>query len=66
MDQGGNHATRAQFEQNMDAKLRDPQFTADIGPLLATGFTWDLEAAAESISTNLIQLLPGDPWKGGG
>ena len=64
MDQGGNHATRAQFEQNMDAKLRDPQFTADIGPLLATGFTWDLEAAAESISTNLIQLLPGDPWKG--
>ncbi len=65
MDHGGNHATQAQFEQNMDAKLRDPQFTADIGPLLATGFTWDIEAAAESISTNLIQLLPGDPWKGG-
>ncbi len=64
MDHGGNRATRAQFEQNMDAKLRDPQFTADIGPLLATGFSWDFEAAAESISTNLIQLLPGDPWKG--
>ena len=26
-----------QFEQNMDARLSDPQFTADNGPLLATG-----------------------------
>ena len=62
MDHGGHRVTRAQFEQNMDAKLRDPQFTADIGPLLADGFAWDLEAAAASVSTGLIQLLPGDPY----
>jgi predicted nucleotidyltransferase component of viral defense system len=64
MDHGGHRVTRAQFEENMDAKLRDAQFTADIGPLLAAGFSWDLEAAAASVSTGLIQLLPGDPWKG--
>lgn len=66
MDHGDNHVTRAQFEQNIDAKLRDPQFTADIGPLLAAGFAWDFEAAAESVSKSLIELLPGDPWKGEG
>ncbi len=64
MDYRGHRVTRAQFEQNMDAKLRDPQFTADIGPLLAAGFSWDLEAAAASVSTGLIKFLPGDPWRG--
>jgi len=64
MDHGGHRVSRAQFEQNMDTKLRDPQFTADIGPLLATGISWDLEAAAASVSKGLIHLLPGDPWKG--
>ncbi len=66
MDHGGHRVSRAQFEQNMAAKLRDPQFTADISPLLADGFSWDLEAAATSVSTGLIKLLPGDPWKGEG
>ena len=64
MEHGGHRVTRAQFEENMDAKLRDAQFTADIGPLLAAGFSWDLEAAAASVSAGLIKFLPGDPWKG--
>lgn len=64
MDHSGHSVTRAQFEENLDAKLRDAQFNADIGPLLAAGFSWDLEAAAASVSTSLIKLLPGDPWKG--
>jgi hypothetical protein len=55
--------TRAQFEQNLYAKLRNPQFTADIGPLLATGRNWDMPAAAVDVSERLIALLPGDPWK---
>ncbi len=66
MDHQGHRVSRAQFEQNMDAKLRDRQFTADIGPLLAAGYSWDLEAAAASVSASLIQLLPGNPWKGEG
>lgn len=64
MEESGHRVSRAQFEQNMDQKLRDPQFTADIGPLLAPGFSWDLQSASKIVSENLIQLLPGDPWKG--
>ena len=63
MKHGGHTVTRAQFEQNLDAKLRNPQFTADIGPLLATGRNWDMPAAAVDVSERLIALLSGDPWK---
>ena len=56
--------TRAQFEENIALKLRDLLFTADISPLLAAGFTWDIQAAAPVVSSRLIELLPGDPWKG--
>lgn len=63
MDHGGHHVTRALFEQNIDAKLRDRQFTADIGPLLAPGHRWDTERAAGTVSSRLIALLPGEPWK---
>jgi len=63
MDRGGHHVTRGLFEKNLDAKLRQPQFTADIGPLLAAGYTWDIDAAAAAVSSRLIALLPGEPWK---
>ena len=64
MDHSGHRVTRAQFEENIAAKLRDPQFTADIGPVLAAGFLWDADRAAASICSTLIERLPGDPWKG--
>lgn len=64
MDHGGHHVTRALFEQNLAAKLRDRQFAADIGPLLAPGHSWDPEEAARTVSSRLITLLPGEPWKG--
>jgi predicted nucleotidyltransferase component of viral defense system len=65
MEHGGHRVTRALFERNIEAKLRDPQFTADIGPLLAASYKWDRETAATTVLSRLIQLLPGDPWKGG-
>lgn len=61
----GHKITRALFERNIAGKLGDPEFTADIGPLLAAGFAWDIGTAAPMVSTRLIELLPGDPWKGG-
>jgi predicted nucleotidyltransferase component of viral defense system len=64
MDHGGHAITRALFEQNMHPKLTDPQFTADIGPLLATGYSWDLRAASDAVGAALIRRLPGEPWKG--
>jgi predicted nucleotidyltransferase component of viral defense system len=64
MAHGGHNITRAMFEQNMHQKLTDPQFTADISPLLASGSSWDMRKAAEAVSAALIQRLPGGPWKG--
>ncbi len=64
MDHGGHTITRALFEQNMHQKRGDPQFTADIGPLLASGYSWDLEDAAAKVQAALIGRLPGDPWRG--
>ncbi|HUF82102.1 MAG TPA: hypothetical protein VMN03_13280 [Burkholderiales bacterium] len=37
---------------------------ADISPLLSDGFTWDIKTAAPLVSKQLIERLPGDPWKG--
>jgi hypothetical protein len=54
------------FEQNMHQKMTDAQFTADISPLLASGYSWDMKKAADEIAAALIQKLPGDPRKGGG
>lgn len=64
MEHGGHRVTRALFEKNLDTKLRDRQFAADIGPLLAPGYKWDLQEAAGAVSSRLIELLPGEPWKG--
>ena len=64
MRQGGHAITRAQFEQNFFTKLRDHEFFADIGPLVAVRQDpWDIDGEAAAISSRLIQLLPGAPWK---
>lgn len=64
MKHEGHCVTRARFEQNLSGKLQDPQFTGDISPLLAAGSQWDIEEAALIVSSRLIPLLSGDPWKG--
>ena len=64
MEKEEGRITRAMFERNLAAKLRMPEFGADIGPLLAPGYMWDIEEAARTVSQELITLLPGDPWKG--
>lgn len=64
MEHEGHQVTRAQFERNLTLKMRDPEFVADISPLLAGGHVWDATDAAPLVSSRLIELLPGDPWKG--
>jgi len=66
LSHAGQRVTRAQFEQNLAAKLEDPEFVADIGPLLSGGFKWDIEEAAPIVLEELITRLPGEPWKGEG
>jgi predicted nucleotidyltransferase component of viral defense system len=66
MEHEGHNVTRAQFEENLALKMVDPAFLADISPLLSAGYEWDPEAEAPLVASQLIELLPGEPWKGEG
>jgi predicted nucleotidyltransferase component of viral defense system len=58
MDEGGHHVTRAEFEENLAAKLEDKRFLTDIPPLLAVGQTWNAAEAAALVVERLFPLLP--------
>lgn len=57
MHDGGHRVNRAAFEENLARKVADREFIADLGPLLASGYTWNLEAAAISVTERLVALL---------
>ena len=61
---GGQKVTRAQFEENLANKMQDNAFLEDVVPLLPTEVTYQAKTAYELVSSRLIALLPGDPWKG--
>jgi len=63
MKHEGHVVSRARFERNLASKFRNAQFNADITPLLAASYKYDRDKAAEVVSTRLIALIPGDPWK---
>jgi predicted nucleotidyltransferase component of viral defense system len=58
MAHGGHRVTRALYEQNIQRKLVDPLFTADIGALLANGYTWNMTKAAQQVTEALVRRLP--------
>jgi hypothetical protein len=60
----GREITRADFEKNLAAKLRQPAFTDDLLALLPPGVTFDIPAGGARVMDDIIALLPGDPWKG--
>lgn len=60
LDHGGQFVSRVALEGNLKSKLSDPQFIADIGPLLASDFAWDPEAAVDKVGSRLVALLSGD------
>jgi predicted nucleotidyltransferase component of viral defense system len=64
MTSGGGTATRAQFEENMAAKLRDAVFVADTGPLLRPGLEYEVDAAWSLVHERLVGRMRGEPWKG--
>ena len=64
MNEDGGRVTRAMFEQNLAAKKTDKVFTADLTPLLASGETWNFDAAYDRVWRELVGRLPGEPWKG--
>lgn len=57
MQHGGHTVSRTRFEQNFETKMHDSQFLADIRPLLASGYEWNMDGAAKTVKTQLIERL---------
>jgi predicted nucleotidyltransferase component of viral defense system len=57
LEHGGHKVTRKDFVENLERKLRDRDFVGDIGPLLATGYTWDAGLAAATVKAALLTQL---------
>lgn len=57
-DHDGVTITRGVFERNLDQKLKDPTFVADIAPLLTPATRFDPVAAYEVVRARLVALLP--------
>jgi len=66
LDDQGVSITRAQFEKNLAEKMLNDDFKNDLTPLLATEIEYSQKAAFDLISKEIIQKLPGEPWKGDG
>ncbi len=64
MEQEGHKISRAVFEQNLLEKLEDAAFIEDIRPLLIDGIDFDFQEAAELLMSQLVSLIPGEPWHG--
>lgn len=64
LSHGGSSVSRAQFEENIAAKLRDDAFLNGIRVLIPSDVSYDPLAAATIVLDELIAKLSGDPWKG--
>lgn len=64
LEHGGHRVSRAEFEANLQNKLSDPSFTADLSPLLAPGVDWSVDEAATFLMRAITPRIPGEPWKG--
>ena len=63
---GGHGMSRAQMEENLDAKRRNARFVGDIVPLLRPGTPWEPEDAMALVLEQFVARLPGAPWRGSG
>jgi hypothetical protein len=59
MEKEEGRITRALFERNLAAKVTMPQFAADIGPMLAPGYDWDMQRAMDEVSSRLSDRVAG-------
>jgi len=65
LERTGLRVTRAEFEMNLREKLADGAFIGDIAPLVAPDFAWSVEEAARYVQSQIVPLIPGEPWRGG-
>ncbi len=59
MREGGHRVSRAAFEDNLQQKLADSSFRADMTPLLRPGTAWDVDLAGEVVTRELLARLSG-------
>ncbi len=64
LDHQGTTVSRAQFEENMGAKISSPEFVEDMLAMLPTDTVYNPMVAAAIVQRELVDRLPGDPWKG--
>ncbi len=64
MHEGGHRVSRAQLEENLHHKAADPDFRADVPPLLRHDIDWDFDRAMEEVCEQIVSRLPGDAWAG--
>ena len=57
MGHEGRDVSKKQFSDNFAEKLLDKNFVADIGPLLSSGFTWEINGMAALVNNLLIERL---------
>lgn len=64
LEHSGLAVSRAELERNLLEKLSDGTFLSDVVPLVAPGIEWIAADAARYVLSELVPLLPGEPWKG--
>ncbi len=64
MEREGHKVSRAEFEKNLSAKLKDATFAADVSPLLVADTVFHFGEAGQYLMEELIPLIPGEPWQG--
>ena len=63
MHHSGARVSRAEFEENLLAKLADKAFAEDIAPLLKDPESYAASIAGDLVLTRFVAKLPGQPWK---
>ncbi len=57
MKEEGNSVTQKEFLENMEKKIKDPDFTGDMNGLLRSGTKYNIDTAFEFIKTNLLEKI---------
>jgi len=63
LKQEGLQVSRAEFEKNMDQKLKDKIFLEDISALLHPHRTYSHDTSYALVHSELIRFLPGQAWQ---
>jgi len=64
MEKEGHKVSRAEFEENFIGKIADATFAEDIAPLLVPDAVFDLQTTSQYVMSQLLPLIPGEPWQG--